>query len=163
MRAKRAERAALALLAALTAGGAHAATTCNVAAQPVAFGSLSMPSASAYDGVGAVSVTCSATTLPLALITFTASLGTSTGSGSFTRALTRAGGGTLQYQLYRDTSRTQVWGDGSGGTHTAGGTVLLLLLNQQATTTLTVFGRIPAGQSPASGAYSDSVTVTVDY
>jgi spore coat protein U-like protein len=71
-----------------------------------------------------------------------------------------AGPGTdiLTYELYSDAAGGTVWGSGSGGS-----TVAYNAANS-APTTLTVFGRIPAGQNNAGvGAYADTVTVTVTF
>lgn len=65
----------------------------------------------------------------------------------------------LQYQLYRDAARTQMWGQ-TDNTNTADG------VGTGASAPLTVYGRIPdsaANQLAASGAYTSVVTVTVAY
>jgi len=70
-----------------------------------------------------------------------------------------AGPGTarLSYQLFRDSARTLAWGDGSALGARVGGT------GSGSNQSLTVYGRIPAGQSVAAGSYTDSVVVTVEY
>jgi spore coat protein U-like protein len=85
------------------------------------------------------------------------SLGTGN-SASFTpRELWLAGSGgfeILQYDLCLDLQCTMVWGDGSPGTH-----------EYVATTgraTVTVYGRVRAGQDPVVGSYGDTVTVTIN-
>ena len=85
------------------------------------------------------------------------------------RKMSDGGANRLNYNLYTDVARTTtVWGDGTGGT----GTVTALpvqgngrFLNPNATRTfsLTAYGRIPAGQSVASGSYSDMITVTITF
>jgi len=58
----------------------------------------------------------------------------------------------ILYELFRDSGRTQLWGvfpeDSADFTSATTGTP-------------TVFGRIPAGQSPLPGSYSDAVTITL--
>jgi spore coat protein U-like protein len=69
------------------------------------------------------------------------------------------GGNTLNYNLYRDSARSQVWGDGSGSTFTVTGTGSGLLT----ASTLTVYGDIAAAQDKPPGTYTSTITVTVTY
>lgn len=67
------------------------------------------------------------------------------------------GPGAISYQLYRDSARSQVWGDGTGGAAHAG-------TGNGADQAITVYGRVPAGQAlPAGGTYRDTVTATIVY
>ena len=63
----------------------------------------------------------------------------------------------IAYQLYLDSARSQVWGDGAtGAVHGGTGT--------GANQAITVYGRVPAGQPlPAGGVYRDTVTATIVY
>ena len=58
----------------------------------------------------------------------------------------------ILYELFRDSARTQLWGvfpeDSADFTNATSDNPV-------------VFGRIPAGQSPLPGSYSDSVTITL--
>lgn len=66
----------------------------------------------------------------------------------------------LTYELYRDVSRTQRWGnDTAGGTNTFNGSGSA----QTNPTVLTVYGRVPAQTLGAPGTYTDTVTVTLTY
>ncbi len=81
-------------------------------------------------------------------------------SGNFTaREMSNAKGSTLRYNLFTDATRTTVWGDGlSDGTSTIDFT------NNGITTSFMVFyGRVPPGQQPSIGDYTDSVVVTLRY
>jgi spore coat protein U-like protein len=73
---------------------------------------------------------------------------------SFNRAM--SGTTPLRYNLYLDAGRTQIFGDGTGGTVTFTGATA-------ATANLTVYVRIFAQQSVRSDSYSDSVVVTVTF
>lgn len=64
-------------------------------------------------------------------------------------------GGHLGYQLYRDASRTQVWGANNPNSMSGTGNNL--------TQSLTVYGRVPAQPVAAPGTYSDTVTITLTY
>jgi spore coat protein U-like protein len=70
--------------------------------------------------------------------------------------LMTGGGATVSYTLYRDAARTQVWGV-TDGTNTVAGT------GNGAVQTINVYGQIPAQTTPAPGAYTDTVQVTVSY
>lgn len=125
---------------------------CTVAALPLAFGNYDPTSATATDGSSTISVLC---TLSQAY-TLRLSQGV-TGTAVTARKLIRTSGTELLgYSLYRDSSRTLNWGvTDATDTVDATGTGL--------TQTHTVYGRIPAGAAVAAGAYTDTVTVTVNY
>ena len=78
------------------------------------------------------------------------------GASVAARKLTSAASGTLNYALYQDVGRATLWGQ-TIGTDTVAGT------GSGATQTLTVYGRIPALQGSAAGAYTDTITVTLTY
>ncbi len=63
----------------------------------------------------------------------------------------------LRYQIFRDTSRTEVWSTGANAvSFQADG-------NNGPRYEFTVYGRIPAAQEVAAGMYTDVVTATVDF
>ena len=69
-----------------------------------------------------------------------------------------SGPNSLDYNLYTDSNRTTVWGDGLSSTATIAGTGSGI--NQ----TATIYGRITAGQTSApAGSYADTVSVTLTY
>jgi spore coat protein U-like protein len=126
---------------------------CAVSAAPVGFGSVDTLSASPVDASGSVSVTCTNGTG----WTAAADVGGGSGASFATRRMTYSGN-TLNYTLYRDSGRTQVWGDGTGSTYTVGNT------GSGAAQSFTVYGRVPGGQSSApAGGYNDTVNVTITY
>lgn len=51
-----------------------------------------------------------------------------------------------------------VWGDGSGGTATVSGALAL-----PGAIDHTVYGRLPARQNVGAGAYTDTLTVTLNF
>ena len=66
---------------------------------------------------------------------------------------------TINYQLYRDSGRTQVW-----GVTTAGTPDVVSDTGSGDAKTHEVFGRVPSGQTnPKVGTYNDTITVTVNY
>jgi spore coat protein U domain-containing protein, fimbrial subunit CupE1/2/3/6 len=63
---------------------------------------------------------------------------------------------SLSYSLFRNSGRTQNWGETIGSdTESGTGTG-----NPQ---TLDVYGRVPASQSPAAGGYEDTITATITF
>ncbi|MBZ4399850.1 MULTISPECIES: spore coat U domain-containing protein [unclassified Myxococcus] len=85
----------------------------------------------------------------------------STGSGSdfLNRRLQGPSGNRLNYNLYLDATRLLVWGNGTLGTSRYGPVFPVNAVE----VTLTLYGRIPAGQAAVAGAYSDTVVMTLTY
>lgn len=75
---------------------------------------------------------------------------------SGTRRMRNASGNYVSYGLFRNAARTQAWGD-SLGVNTVSGT------GTGAAVPVTVYGRIPAQGSAATGSYQDTVIVTLTY
>ncbi|MGR8979207.1 MAG: Csu type fimbrial protein [Gammaproteobacteria bacterium] len=132
---------------------ASALLLCTVSATGLSFGSFSPLTGSTVDSTATITVFCDA----LANYTLTLSPG---GSGTYTPRRMASGGNTLEYNLYRDAGRNQIWGNGTGGTYTVSGSIFLLGSNDH-----TVYGRIPLStqRNAMVGSYSDSITVTVTY
>lgn len=66
------------------------------------------------------------------------------------------GSNAVGYQLYRDSSRTQVWGT-TVNTDTVQG------MGDGSTRNLTVYGKVPPQTTPPAGTYNDTVVVSVTY
>ncbi|MER8751147.1 spore coat U domain-containing protein [Mesorhizobium sp. M1050] len=90
----------------------------------------------------------------------TYNVGMSAGGGAgatvAVRKMTGPAAATLNYTLYRDTARTQIWGV-TIGADTVTGTGTGSVQN------LTVYGRVPPQTTPAAGVYTDTVAITVTY
>ncbi len=125
--------------------------TCSVvSATAIDFGTMSAIAAN-VDQTSTLTVNCSSTT-PY-------NIGLSAGGGSGATVATRkmtSGANTINYTLYRDAARTQVWGT-TIGTDTATGT------GTGANQAVTIYGRVPSQAVPPPGTYTDTVTVTVTY
>ena len=128
-------------------------SSCNVSATTLNFGTYDPTSATALDGTSTVSVFCTSGT------PYAAALNVGSGGGSFTTRTIANGGSTLNYNLFRDSARSQVWGDGSGSTFTVSGTGSGLLTANN----LVVYGEIAIAQDKPPGTYTSTVTVTVTY
>lgn len=133
------------LIASMFATTAQA--TCTVSASGVLFGGYDVFSASPNDSAGSVSVDCDPAT------PYTISL--SAGGGTYSQRHMSTGTDLLGYNLYTDASRSIVWGDGSSGTGTVGGSA--------ASENHTVYGRVPAGQNVPAGSYGDTIMITISF
>ncbi|MDF0544405.1 spore coat U domain-containing protein [Sphingobium sp. H39-3-25] len=131
--------------------------SCTVSATSVAFGNVNPVSPSNVDATGDIRVTC---TLLLALAgSYTIDL-SSGSSASYNPRTMKNGASTLQYNLYTNAARSQVWGNGTGGSVAVTNNFSALLAVDQTTP---VYGRIPAGQNVPAGTYSDTIVVTVTF
>lgn len=122
--------------------------TCSVSATDLDFGQV-VPT-QAINAVSTVRVQCPANTA------WKVGLDNGLNYNAGLRRMT-GGGNTITYELYRDATRTQEWGntDGamnSGTTDNAGSAV-----------NLTVYGKVSAQPDTPAGQYSDTVVVTLYY
>ncbi len=148
----------LALLMLLLPISGHA-VNCSVSATAVGFGSYDTLSPLNNDATGTITVTCSNTLSLLVNYEILLSRGSAT---SYSPRRMSSGGNTLNYNLFTNIIRTTIWGDGTGGSSkVSDGYVLGALV--PTVRNYTIYGRIPAGQNVASGGYTDSITVTVNY
>ena len=87
-------------------------------------------------------------------------IGPSPNSGGFDPRMMghSIGSDFLLYNLYRDTARTEIWGNGSGNTFT-----YLRNVNRNKPRAETVYGRIPPLQNVSAGSYTDTLTVTINW
>lgn len=154
--------ALLGLALCVAAPNAHAVVSCTIAAlSSAAFGSYNPFSASNLDGVATATINCTSTkSSETATISVTASAGT---SGSFaSRQMQGPGANRLNYNLYIDVNRTQIFGTGASGTFADTGSTTVGS-GSPSSLTETIYGRIPAGQDVGTGAYSDVLIYTVNF
>ncbi|MER8466443.1 spore coat protein U domain-containing protein [Mesorhizobium sp. M1396] len=129
---------------------ASVAANCLVTVQNIDFGAKGVLSAN-VDATGGVSVTCTSGTA------YTVSLNGGTTNSAPTARKMSKGAETVTYGLYKDTARSQPWGDTATPGSTVPGTGNGLV---QA---LTVYGRVPPQTTPSAGVYTDTVVVTITY
>lgn len=113
--------------------------------------------ASPLDASGSVTIRCvRGTVVDVALDQGLYATGGSTCAAP-QRRMSDGGTERLGYDIYQDAARTTVWGCDAANdqTYTSG--------SPSAPTTLTTYGRIPAGQDVAAGSYSDTVVVTATF
>jgi spore coat protein U-like protein len=126
---------------------------CSIDTTVVAMGNYDPAVANAstpLDGTGAVTITCTKGTSP------TIGLDTGSHASGSTRRMTD-GSEFLTYELYQNMGRTTVWGNSGGDLYSASAAP-----NNQARS-ITVFGRVAAGQDVSVGSYADTVVATVNF
>jgi spore coat protein U-like protein len=125
-------------------------TSCNVSATTLNFGSHGLLTSNT-DATNTVTAQCTNTT------PYNIGLNAGTGSGATvtTRKMT-SGSNTINYSLYKDSSRTTVWGDTGTAMVSSTGTGV-------SQPPFTVFGRVPSQTTPAPATYSDTIVTTVTY
>ena len=157
-------RAFVAVLLLVVAAPAVAGTvSCSVSAPNVSFGSYDVFAGSPITSTTTISVTCTLTggggnTDINYAIALSPGL-----SNSFVQRTMTSGANALGYNLYSNSTRTTVWGDGSGAAPTVSGTMTLTKSTRTHTDSPTVYGSVPALQDVGVGAYSDNITITVTY
>ncbi len=151
-------RASRLLTILLAAGGALVGATgaaeaaCTISTTAVNFGTYNVFAATADDGTGQITFRCTVPRPPVVTIQLDKG-----GSASFNPRQMRKGSEILSYNLYLDSTRTTIWGDGTGGSQTFTQSNPALSQNVN----VTVYGRIPASQDVSAGAYSATVTATI--
>ena len=128
---------------------------CTISTADLAFGTydpIVTNATSPKDGTGTVTITCTknaATTIGL-------DAGSNAPGSGTTRAML-AGGVKLSYEIYKESARTNVWGNSGGGLFTPAAAPNF---NPRS---FTVYGQIPAGQDIPAGSYTDTVLATVNF
>ena len=130
------------------------AQDCTISVVPVNFGSYETLSSASNYSTGEISVLCTSG-LPFVV---KANPGSHSGGSFQPRKMYSAGTGyTLNYNLYRDTTHNEIWGDGTGSTSTNAGVGTNIIQH------FTIYGRLPGMQNVQGGSYADQVTVTVEW
>ncbi len=142
----------------LTLSGA-ANAVCSTSATATSFGNYDTLTPINTDTTGTVTVTCSGLLSVLVGYEILLSKG---GAGTYTPRRMASGSNTLNYNLYTNITRTTIWGDNTGGSSRVTGSILVQLV-VPTSNNHTVYGRIPAQQNAVPGAYTDTITVTVNY
>ena len=134
---------------------ANVATQCTVSAADLGFGTVD-PLGGNVDQTTTVTVRCTKNTA------YTVGLNAGTTAGAtLAERLMANGGDTMAYNLYPDAGRTTVWGTSAAAPTWGAGTGA----GMGAPQVLTVYGRVPSGQTNlAVGSFVETaITVTVTY
>lgn len=167
VRARRAAVAAAVVVVLCAAGRAHAgsATTslavsatvinnCTISTSAVAFGSYDPVVANAsanLDSTGSVTIACTKGA--------TATIGLNAGSNAsgVTRRLGDGASNYLTYELFKDSSRTSMWGNSGADLNTPP------VAPNKSPRTFTAYARVTSNQDVPAGSYTDTVTATVNF
>lgn len=153
------------LLLALSPIAANAVVSCNVATAGVAFGNYDVFNPANTVSMGTVNITCSdiGGAGPLNVAISVAVSASSTSGSVANRQMALAGGSDrLNYNLYLDAASTLIWGD-TPGSNDLTLPKLKVPNNGTSSTTVTIYGSIPAGQDVSAGSYSDQNVMTIFY
>ncbi len=143
---------ALALLLFGTRAADAASAICTLSATNVAFGVVTGATVTA---AGQVTLHCTGN----GNVNYSLSLSTGS-SGSYTLRRMTSGANRISYNLFTDTARTQIWGDGTGGSTTVTGQLKFQGVGNL-TIPISVYGTYPVQPLPAPGSYADTITVSM--
>lgn len=126
-------------------------SSCELDVGSMDFGALPASLNAPVDATGDITLRCSDET------PYRISLGLGNGAGVTDPAARKMSSGinSITYGLYQNAARSTPWGDLVSNSVTSTGSGI--------DRTHQVFGRVHAGQTPATGIYSDAVVVTVEY
>lgn len=124
---------------------------CSITSSVLSFGAQGVFS-NAINQSAALNVTCS-NAAPYSIGLDAGNVAGSTVDG---RLLESTTGDTVKFQLYKDASRSQIWGNTAGVNALTG-------VGNGAMQVVPVYGQIGAQGQPTSGSYSATVTATVSF
>jgi len=142
------------IASALLLPGIANAINCTITLNPLSFGVYMPPGITHLDAVTDITVRCTAQPG-----TYAVTIGPGLSGNQLLRTLSAGGGDFLNYNLFRDPARTQIWGDGTPPTFVVTGA-----RPGRGPPTINVhplYGRVFSGQTPNPGNYADSLLVTV--
>lgn len=155
--------ACLSLAGGIVSGAAQAAIDCSVSTSGVGFGDYDPLLSTADDSSANLAVTCTRVILVDPFnVSYTLSLSRGS-SGTYSPRRMNAGTAWLNYNLYRDAARAQVWGDGTNSTGTVAGSASFVWFQTTKTNNHTIYGRVPALQNATAGAYTDTIVLTITF
>jgi spore coat protein U-like protein len=136
------------------APGIANAANCSLNTQSVFFGEYDYSVPLPVNATGLIWLQCDANTP----VRVSLDAGLYSGGNPLARQMeSGAGGAPLRYNIYTDSSYSQVWGDGSRGTGVYSTSVAA------PSTNVILYGRIPPFQNVPTGIYQDSLTITMEW
>ncbi|WP_240160997.1 spore coat U domain-containing protein [Burkholderia sp. Ax-1719] len=130
---------------------ANVTNNCNISASNIVFPAAGVLS-SALSATGTITAQCTNGDA------FKISLNGGASNQVNARTMVLSGGNaTVGYQIYSDAQHTTLWGDGTSGTSAVFGT------GSGNTASFTMYGVVPAQNTPQPGNYTDSVTATISF
>jgi len=153
---------ALAAVALLGCADARA-LDCLLSVSGVAFGVYDAVITAPTDATGSLIVRCTHEGGRGMRLNYTVELSPGS-SGSYARREMRSGPSVLNYNLFDSATYTRVWGNGTSGSGLVAGSLVVnpgnFAINEFRHP---IYGRIPAQQAVDSGAYSDTILVTLTF
>jgi len=146
--------ASLLIALALLLPGIASALNCSFTLTPMSFGMYTPAGTSPLDAVSNITVRCVAQPG-----TYAVSIGPGLSGNQLMRTLSAGGGNFLNYNLYRDPARTQIWGDGTPPSFVVTGA--RTSVGRPTINVHPLYGRVFSGQTPNPGSYADNLLVTV--
>jgi spore coat protein U-like protein len=127
---------------------------CTISTAAVAFGSYDPVVANAsanLDSTGSITIACTKGA--------TATIGLNAGGNSSgsTRRLADGASNYLTYEIYKDSSRTSVWGDSGADLYSPPAAP------NKSPRTFTAYARVTSNQDVPAGSYTDTITATVNF
>lgn len=161
----------LVLVAASTAHAAPGEASCTITTLPSvaafslpAYDPVSTNAANPLDMTVTTTATCTSTAGNASSVGLSITLSTGVSGSYATRQMQGSSSlHTLNYNLYADAARTQVMGDGTGGSVAVTNSTSISKHNSPILITTTIYGRVPAGQDPAVDSYSDTLVYTLNF
>ncbi|WP_322047713.1 spore coat U domain-containing protein [Paraburkholderia sp. J67] len=130
---------------------ANVTNNCNISASNIVFPAAGVLK-SALTATGTIAAQCTNGDA------FRISLNGGSSAQVNARTMVLSGGSaTVGYQIYTDAAHTTLWGDTTNGTSAVYGT------GSGNTASFTMYGVVPAQNTPQPGNYSDSVTATISF
>ena len=155
MNVGRARQAMSLLLAiALLLPGIANAINCTITLNPLSFGMYTPAGTVPLDAVSDITVRCVAQAG-----TYSVSIGPGFSGNQLLRTMLAGGADVLNYNLFRDPARTQIWGDGIPPTFVVIGS--RAGVGRPTVNVHSLYGRVFSGQTPNPGDYADNLLVTV--
>ena len=155
MNVGRARQAMSLLLAiALLLPGIANAINCTITLNPLSFGMYTLAGTVPLDAVSDITVRCVAQAG-----SYSVSIGPGFSGNQLLRTMLAGGTDILNYNLFRDPARTQIWGDGIPPTFVVIGS--RAGVGRPTVNVHSLYGRVFSGQTPNPGNYADNLLVTV--
>jgi spore coat protein U-like protein len=133
---------------------ANVTKNCTIEASPINFGNYDPVTAQAtqpLDGTGTLKVTCTKGA------TAHISLDQGSNGQGGTRRMRQSVTAYLNYEIYKDPGRTQVWGNGFSDD------LDISAAPNRYPRTFTAYGRVPGAQDATVGNYNDIIIATVNF
>lgn len=134
-------------------------STCTINSGNLSFGNYDAIGTNAtapLNGTAAITATC--TQGASATVDIDQGLNSSGSGNSMQRRMKGTGTNYLTYNIYQDSAHSKAW-----GTKTSGTAATITGTGGTTPVALTAYGSVPGAQNVATGTYTDSVAVTINY